>query len=79
MKIPLYSKEIHDMTDTTLDVVSTSSTTADASPIVLAQTDLLRYKFVPTLVDNTKDPQKSVSGKIVYEKKRKNEHRLYVR
>ena len=73
MKIPLYPKEIHDMTDTALDVVSTSSTTADASPIVLAQTDLLRYKFVPTLVDNTKDPQKSVSGKLVYEKKRKNE------
>ena len=35
MKIPLYSKEIHDMTDTTLDVVSTSSTTADASLLSL--------------------------------------------
>ena len=31
MKIYLPSREIHDMTDTTVDVVSTSATTADAS------------------------------------------------
>lgn len=71
MKIYLPSREIHDMTDTTVDVVSTSATTADASPIVLAQTDMLRLKFLPTLVDNGKEPEKSVSGKLLYEKKRK--------
>ena len=47
------------MTDTTVDVVSTSATTADASPIVLAQIEMLRLKFLPTLIDNGKDPQKS--------------------
>lgn len=71
MKIYLPSREIHDMTDNTVDVVSTSATTADASPIVLAQTDMLRLKFLPTLVDNGKEPEKSVSGKLLYEKKRK--------
>ena len=71
MKIYLSSREIHDMTDNTVDVVSTSATTADASPIVLAQTDMLRLKFLPTLVDNGKEPEKSVSGKLLYEKKRK--------
>lgn len=71
MKIYFPSREIHDMTDTTVDVVSTSATTADASPIVLAQTEMLRLKFLPTLIDNGKDPQKSVSGKLLYEKKRK--------
>ena len=71
MKIYFPSREIHDMTDTTVDVVSTSATTADASPIVLAQTEMLRLKFLPTLIDNVKDPQKSVSGKLLYEKSAK--------
>ena len=76
MKIYFPSREIHDMTDTTVDVVSTSATTADASPIVLAQTEMLRLKFLPTLIDNGKDPQKSVSGKLLYEKKRKGDERF---
>lgn len=76
MKIYFPSREIHDMTDTTVDVVSTSATTADASPIVLAQTEMLRLKFLPTLIDNVKDPQKSVSGKLLYEKKRKGDERF---
>lgn len=37
------------------------------------QTDLLRVRFIPTLVDNAKEPQKCVSGKLLYEKKRKGE------
>ncbi|MBE6899895.1 MAG: DUF4263 domain-containing protein [Ruminococcaceae bacterium] len=73
MKISLKNPEIHDMTTNTVDVVSTSSVTADASPIVLNQTDMLRFKFLPTLVDNEKEPHKSVSGKLLYEKKRKND------
>lgn len=51
--------------------MSTSALTADASPIVLSKTDFLRFKFVPTLVQNDKEPQKSLSGKLLYEKKRK--------
>ena len=73
MKIDLRTPEVHDMTTDTVDVVSTSAVTADASPIVLAQTDMLRLKYLPTLVDNEKEPQKSVSGKLLYEKKRKND------
>lgn len=68
-----FSPEIHDMTENTVDIMSTSAVTADASPIVLNQTDLLRLKFIPTLVHNEKEPNKSVSGKLLYEKKRKNE------
>lgn len=63
--------EFHDMIPDTVDIVSTSSVTADASPIVLSQTDILRFKFLPTLIKNEKEPNKSVSGKLIYEKKRK--------
>ena len=72
MKIAFQSSnKIHDMTPNAVEVVSTSAVTADTSPIVLSQTDFLRFKFLPTLVNNEKDPIKSVSGKLVYEKKRK--------
>lgn len=73
MKIDLRTPEVHDMTADTVDMVSTSAVTADTSPVVLAQTDMLRLKFLPTLVDNGKEPHKSVSGKLLYEKKRKND------
>ena len=73
VRIPPQTPEIHDMTATTVDVVSTSSSTANASPVVLHQTDMLRFKFLPNLVKNEKEPHKSVCGKLLYEKKRKNE------
>lgn len=73
MKIDLRTPEVHDMTTDTVDVVSTSSVTANASPVVLSQTEMLRFKFLPTLVNNEKEPHKSVSGKLLYEKKRKND------
>lgn len=73
LKLVPQPSEVHDMTADTVDVISTSSVTADASPIVLSQTDMRRFKFLPTLVDNGKEPQKSVSGKLLYEKKRKND------
>lgn len=73
MRIPLQTPEMHDMTATTVDVVSTSSSTANASPVVLHQTDMLRFKFLPSLIKNEKEPHKSVCGKLLYEKKRKNE------
>ncbi len=56
-----------------IDVVSTSACTAAASPIILNSTDMIRTKFEPNLVKNEKEPQKSVSGKLIYEKKRKND------
>ena len=68
MKNDLHTPGIHDMTENTVDVISTSSVTADVSPIVLSQTDILRFKFLPTLVKNQKAPQKSVLGKLLYEK-----------
>lgn len=71
--INIKTPEVHDITTDTVEIVSTSSVTADASPIVLNQTDMLRYKFLPTLVDNVREPHKSVSGKLLYEKKRKND------
>lgn len=73
MMINIKTPEVHDITTDTVEIVSTSSVTADASPIVLNQTDMLRYKFLPTLVDNVREPHKSVSGKLLYEKKRKND------
>ncbi|MCD7822459.1 MAG: DUF4263 domain-containing protein [Oscillospiraceae bacterium] len=71
MKIELSFLEVRDMTDDTIDVVSTSSVTANVSPVVLKQTDEIRFKFCPKLVNNDKEAQKSVSGRFVYEKKRK--------
>ena len=64
--------EVCAITNKSVDIVSTSPVTADTSPIILSQTDLLRFKFLPTLVDNNKEPQKSVSGKLIFEKKPKN-------
>ena len=73
LKIGLHIPKVHDMTIDTVDVISTSAVTADVSPVVLSQTEMIRLKFCPTLVDNEKDPHKSVSGKFLYEKKRKND------
>lgn len=56
---------------TSIDVVSTSAYTAAVSPIILNSTDIIRTKFEPNLVKNEKEPQKSISGKLIYEKKRK--------
>ena len=50
MKIDLQLPKVHDMTTDTVDIISTSAVTADVSPIVLSQTELLRFKFLPTLV-----------------------------
>ena len=73
LKIGLHIPKVHDMTTDTVDVISTSAVTADASPVVLSQTEMIRFKFCPTLVDNENEPHKSVSGKFLYEKKRKND------
>jgi hypothetical protein len=66
-----YRSEPRETTDGSIDLVSSSSRTADASPIVLNKTDMIQTKFVPVLVDNPNDAKKCVSGRLVYEKKRK--------
>ena len=60
------------MADCYIDVQSTSATSATTSPLLLNETDLLRLQFLPILADNQKEPCKSVSGKILFEKKPKN-------
>lgn len=73
MKAALSVSKLHDMTPNSIEISSTSSSTADASPIVLHETDFLRLMFIPKLVENKQDPAKPVSGKLLYEKKRKND------
>lgn len=73
MNSALSTSKLHNMTPNSIEISSTSSTTADASPIVLHETDLLRLMFIPKLVENQQDPAKPVSGKLLYEKKRKND------
>ena len=63
--------QIEEMTDDTIDVMSSSSNTADVSPIPLKVSDKTRLRFVPIMVNNPNDPQKSVEGKIVFERKKK--------
>lgn len=66
MKIDSTPYKTENMTTETVDVISTSSVTADALPIVLNKTNILRFRFVPTLVSNEKESYKSVSGKILF-------------
>lgn len=73
MNSALSTSKLHNMTPNSIEISSTSSTTADASPIVLHETDLLRLMFIPKLVENQQDSAKPVSGKLLYEKKRKND------
>lgn len=68
-----YRSEPREMSDRTIDLVSTSTKTADASPIILNRTKRIQTKFEPALIDNDKEPAKCVSGKLIYEKKREKE------
>lgn len=69
-----YYTEPGEMENGVINLVSTSLKTADASPIVLNKTDLIQTKFDPVLIENDKEPTKCVSGKLIYEKKRKNDY-----
>ncbi len=57
----------------TINVISTSAYTAAVSPIILKRTDIVHTKFEPQLIDNPKDKSKSVSGKLIHEKKKKHD------
>jgi hypothetical protein len=50
---------------------STSLKTADCSPLILRQTDLVRLVFVPTLVENQNNPDACVRGHFIWQKKAK--------
>lgn len=55
-----------------IKLVSTSKFTADATPIILNQTDRIQLKFDVTIIDNSKNKENSLSGSLIYSKKQKN-------
>ena len=72
IEIPALSNPAGD----TIDVISTSSVTADTSPIQLSVSDHTRIRFIPKLVQNPNESEKSVRGRLCYEKKLKKETRF---
>mgnify|MGYP001660079576 FL=1 len=61
------------MKESCIDVVSRSAMTADATLVVLSSTERFRFRFMPMLVDNQNNPEQSVRGKLLLERKSKNE------
>lgn len=57
----------------TIDIQSTSYNTADVSPIILNETEMIRTSFEPVLVDNDKDNKSCVGGKLIHQRKKKND------
>ena len=58
------------------DIITTQSTsraTAKADSIVLKETDFVKTSFEPSVVENNKDKNASVFGKLVHQKKRKSD------
>jgi len=57
-----------------IHISSTSRSSAEAEEIVLRLTERVRLVFIPTIVDNQKEPDACVKGVFVYQKKKqKNE------
>lgn len=54
-----------------IDIHSTSSSTANATPIVLNETEMVKTSFEPMLIDNEKDRAACVSGKFIHQRKSK--------
>lgn len=54
-----------------IEIRSTSLRTAECTPIVLRQTDLVRLVFVPMLIKNASAPQACVRGQFLYQRKLK--------
>lgn len=60
-----------------IEVTSTSRQTATASPILLrTSSDQTRLAFEPILLNNNKEPSNSVKGKLIYERKIRNDELL---
>ena len=55
----------------TIDVHSTSLNTANTTPIILNETEMIKTSFEPMLIDNEKDRSACVSGKFVHQRKSK--------
>jgi len=52
-----------------INVMPTSANSAEATPILLNESNLLRFMFIPILVNNARDSKKAVKGKLIFEKK----------
>ena len=71
------SNEESAQVDGEVRVNSTSNKSASVNPIQLRPvTDTTRLTFVPTLVTNLKAPENSVKGKLIYERKGKNDEQF---
>ena len=55
----------------TIETRSTSAKTAEVPPIVLRETNVVRLLFCPLLIDNAANPEASVKGEFIYQKKGK--------
>lgn len=55
-----------------INITSTSRTTAEAEPVVIRLKDTVRLVFIPTIVQNSSEPEACVKGVFVYQKKKKN-------
>ena len=51
--------------ENTINVKSTSLNTAKTEPVILKRTDRFSLEFIPELVNNTKDSNCSVKGKLL--------------
>ncbi len=60
--------------ENTINVKSTSLNTAKTEPVILKRTDRFSLEFIPELVNNTKDSNCSVKGKLLYKKCKANEN-----
>ncbi len=56
-----------------LEASSTSSRTADCTPIVLRETERVRLVFRPTILVNDENPRACIKGDFVYERRQKTE------
>lgn len=52
--------------ENTINVKSTSLNTAKTEPVILKRTDRFSLEFIPELVNNTKDSNCSIKGKLLY-------------
>ena len=56
-----------------LEASSTSSRTAECTPIVLRETPRVRLVFRPMILVNDENPRACIKGEFVYEKRQKTE------
>ena len=54
-----------------INIKSTSRTTAEVEPVVIRLKDTVRLVFIPTIVQNSSEPDACVKGVFVYQKKKK--------